>query len=63
MARRRQIINNGIDLATEAILAQLSPVPLNPAKPRVAIVAHDWCYDLAKLTSVWCHDMMALGEN
>ncbi|VEB57465.1 glycosyltransferase [Salmonella enterica subsp. enterica] len=44
-AGRCQIINNGIDLATEAILAQLSPVPLNPGKPRIAIVAHDLRYD------------------
>ncbi len=62
MARGRcQIINNGIDLATEeAILAQLSPVPLNPGKPRIAIVAHDLRYDGSSQRLV--HDMMALGE-
>lgn len=60
-AGRCQIINNGIDLATEAILAQLSPVPLNPGKPRIAIVAHDLRYD-GKTDQRLVHDMMALGE-
>ncbi|ELC9834744.1 colanic acid biosynthesis glycosyltransferase WcaC [Salmonella enterica] len=56
-----RVINNGIDLATEAILAQLSPVPLNPGKPRIAIVAHDLRYD-GKTDQRLVHDMMALGE-
>ncbi len=51
-AGRCQIINNGIDLATEAILAQLSPVPLNRANRELPL----WrmtCVMTAKLTSVW----------
>ncbi|SUI37394.1 glycosyltransferase [Salmonella enterica subsp. diarizonae] len=61
MARGCRIINNGIDLATEAILAELSPAPQIADKPRIAIVAHDLRYD-GKTDQRLVHDMMALGE-
>ncbi len=58
------IINNGIDLATEATFAQLSPVPLNPANSRIAIVAHDLRYDFRKTDQrlALMTYAMALGE-
>lgn len=60
-ADRCRIINNGIDLATEAILAELSPAPQIADKPRIAIVAHDLRYD-GKTDQRLVRDMMALSE-
>ena len=60
-AGRCRIINNGIDVATEAILAELTPVAATPGKPKIAIVAHDLRYD-GKTNQQLVRDMMALGE-
>ncbi|WP_213133950.1 colanic acid biosynthesis glycosyltransferase WcaC [Citrobacter sp. FP75] len=60
-AGRCAIINNGIDVATEAILSDL---PLNDAprsRPKIAIVAHDLRYD-GKTSQQLVRQMMALGE-
>ena len=51
-AGRCQIINNGIDVATEAILAELTPVKRFSTRPKIAVVAHDLRYD--GKTSSWC---------
>lgn len=60
-AGRCQIINNGIDVATEAILAELTPVADTAGKPKIAIVAHDLRYD-GKTNQQLVRDMMALGD-
>ena len=60
-AGRCRIINNGIDVATEAILAELSPVNETQGKPKIAIVAHDLRYD-GKTNQRLVRDMMALGD-
>lgn len=60
-AGRCRIINNGIDVATEAILAQLTPVSVTAGKPKIAIVAHDLRYD-GKTNQRLVREMMALGE-
>lgn len=60
-AGRCRIINNGIDVATEAILAELSPVNETPGKPKIAIVAHDLRYD-GKTNQRLVRDMIALGD-
>lgn len=60
-AGRCRIINNGIDVATEAILAELSPVNETQGKPKIAIVAHDLRYD-GKTNQRLVRDIMALGD-
>lgn len=60
-AGRCRIINNGIDVATEAILAELSPVSETSGKPKIAIVAHDLRYD-GKTNQKLVREMMALGD-
>ena len=60
-AGRCAIINNGIDVATEAILSDL---PLNDephSRPKIAIVAHDLRYD-GKTNQQLVRQMMALGD-
>lgn len=60
-AGRCAIINNGIDVATEAILSDL---PLNDElhnRPKIAIVAHDLRYD-GKTNLRLVKQMMALGD-
>ncbi|TKU46215.1 colanic acid biosynthesis glycosyltransferase WcaC [Citrobacter sp. wls757] len=42
---RCRIINNGIDVATEAILAELPAMPAESGRPKIAVVAHDLRYD------------------
>lgn len=42
---RCHIINNGIDVATEAILAELPAMPAESGRPKIAVVAHDLRYD------------------
>ncbi|WP_312946048.1 colanic acid biosynthesis glycosyltransferase WcaC [Superficieibacter sp.] len=42
---RCRIINNGIDVATEAILSGLPTVNPDAGKPKIAVVAHDLRYD------------------
>ncbi|WP_279045283.1 glycosyltransferase [Cedecea davisae] len=60
-AGRCKIINNGIDVATEAILAELPESSASTAKPRVAIVAHDLRYD-GKTDQKLVQELMALGD-
>ena len=60
-AGRCQIINNGIDVATEEILAELTPVAITTGKPKIAVVAHDLRYD-GKTNQQLVRDMMALGD-
>ncbi|MDM2910133.1 colanic acid biosynthesis glycosyltransferase WcaC [Citrobacter sp. Cpo012] len=40
-----RVINNGIDVATEAILAELPAMPAESGRPKIAVVAHDLRYD------------------
>lgn len=58
---RCQIINNGIDVATEAILAELPPVKVTAARPKIAVVAHDLRYD-GKTNQQLVRDIIALGD-
>ncbi|MBY8568353.1 glycosyltransferase, partial [Escherichia coli] len=58
---RCRIINNGIDMATEAILADLPPVRETQDKPKIAVVAHDLRYD-GKTNQQLVREMMALGD-
>ncbi|EJR1024203.1 colanic acid biosynthesis glycosyltransferase WcaC [Shigella flexneri] len=58
---RCRIINNGIDMATEAILADLPPVRETQGKPKIAVVAHDLRYD-GKTNQQLVREMMALGD-
>lgn len=58
---RCRIINNGIDMATEAILADLPPVRETQGKPKIAVVAHDLRYD-SKTNQQLVREMMALGD-
>jgi len=60
-AGRCRIINNGIDVATEAILAELTPVAVTPGKPKIAVVAHDLRYD-GKTNQQLVRQIMALGD-
>ncbi|MCS2161518.1 colanic acid biosynthesis glycosyltransferase WcaC [Scandinavium sp. H11S7] len=56
-----QIINNGIDVATEAILAELAPQSVTGRKPKIAVVAHDLRYD-GKTNQQLVRDIIALGD-
>lgn len=58
---RCRIINNGIDVATEAILAELTPLTATAGKPKIAVVAHDLRYD-GKTSQQLVRDIIALGE-
>ncbi|HAT3956171.1 TPA: colanic acid biosynthesis glycosyltransferase WcaC [Kluyvera ascorbata] len=58
---RCQIINNGIDVATEAILAELTPVKRHSSRPKIAVVAHDLRYD-GKTNQQLVRDIIALGD-
>ncbi|EEW1721678.1 TPA: colanic acid biosynthesis glycosyltransferase WcaC [Escherichia coli] len=58
---RCRIINNGIDMATEAILADLPPVRETQGKPKIAVVAHDLRYD-GKTNQQLVREMMALDD-
>ncbi|KFB98258.1 WcaC family colanic acid biosynthesis glycosyltransferase [Trabulsiella guamensis ATCC 49490] len=58
---RCRIINNGIDVATEAILAELTPLTTTAGKPKIAVVAHDLRYD-GKTNQQLVRDIIALGE-
>lgn len=61
-AGRCKIINNGIDVATEAILAQLPLTHDGCDKPKVAVVAHDLRYD-GKTNQKLIQAMMSLGDS
>lgn len=56
-----RIINNGIDVATEAILADLPPVTADAKRPKIAVVAHDLRYD-GKTNQQLVRDIIALGD-
>jgi len=56
-----RIINNGIDVATEAILAELAPQSVTGSKPKIAVVAHDLRYD-GKTNQQLVRDIVALGD-
>lgn len=56
-----RIINNGIDVATEAILADLQPISVTGDKPKIAVVAHDLRYD-GKTNQRLVRDIIALGD-
>lgn len=60
-AGRCHIINNGIDVATEAILAELPPRQAASAKPKIAVVAHDLRYD-GKTNQRLVRELVSLGE-
>ena len=60
-AGRCQIINNGIDVATEAILAELTPIKASATRPKIAVVAHDLRYD-GKTNQQLVRDIIALGD-
>ena len=60
-AGRCQIINNGIDVATESILAELPPPPPSGGAPKIAVVAHDLRYD-GKTRQQLVRDIVALGD-
>jgi putative colanic acid biosynthesis glycosyltransferase len=60
-AGRCKIINNGIDVATEAILAELPLTQASHDKPKVAVVAHDLRYD-GKTNQRLIQALMALGD-
>lgn len=60
-AGRCNIINNGIDVATEAILAELAPVKETQGKPKIAVVAHDLRYD-GKTNQQLVRDIMAMDD-
>ena len=60
-AGRCRIINNGIDVATEAILAELPAKHEESGRPKIAVVAHDLRYD-GKTSQQLVRAMIALGE-
>ena len=60
-AGRCQIINNGIDVATESILAELPPPSPSGGAPKIAVVAHDLRYD-GKTRQQLVRDIVALGD-
>ncbi|GHD90146.1 colanic acid biosynthesis glycosyltransferase WcaC [Pseudocitrobacter faecalis] len=60
-AGRCLVINNGIDVATETILADLQPKAANSQRPKIAVVAHDLRYD-GKTNQQLVQALMALGD-
>lgn len=58
---RCHIINNGIDVATEAILAELTAMPAESGRPKIAVVAHDLRYD-GKTSQQLVRAISALGD-
>lgn len=56
-----QVINNGIDLATEQILSRLPDAVTENSKPRLAVVAHDLRYD-GKTDQQLVRDIIARGD-
>lgn len=60
-AGRCLVINNGIDVATETILADLQPKVTNTQRPKIAVVAHDLRYD-GKTNQQLVQALIALGD-
>ncbi|POT59607.1 colanic acid biosynthesis glycosyltransferase WcaC [Citrobacter amalonaticus] len=60
-AGRCRIVNNGIDVATEAILAELAPMSESQGKSKIAVVAHDLRYD-GKTNPQLVREIVAAGE-
>ncbi len=60
-AGRCLVINNGIDVATETILADLQPKVANAQRPKIAVVAHDLRYD-GKTNQQLVQALIALGD-
>ncbi|EMN1294817.1 colanic acid biosynthesis glycosyltransferase WcaC [Citrobacter freundii] len=60
-AGRCRIINNGIDVATETILAELPAMPEESGRPKIAAVAHDLRYD-GKTSQQLVRAITALGD-
>ena len=60
-AGRCRIINNGIDVATEAILAELPAMHEKSGRPKIAVVAHDLRYD-GKTSQQLVRAITALGD-
>ncbi|MEO3991163.1 colanic acid biosynthesis glycosyltransferase WcaC [Pseudocitrobacter cyperus] len=58
---RCRVINNGIDVATETILADLAPMSVSTQRPKIAVVAHDLRYD-GKTNQQLVRDLIALGD-
>lgn len=58
---RCRVINNGIDVATEAILAELPAMPAESGRPKIAVVAHDLRYD-GKTSQQLVRAISALGD-
>ena len=58
---RCRIINNGIDVATEAILAELPAMHEKSGRPKIAVVAHDLRYD-GKTSQQLVRAITALGD-
>lgn len=58
---RCHVINNGIDVATEAILSDLPPQKGERDRPNIAVVAHDLRYD-GKTSQQLVQQMIALGD-
>lgn len=56
-----RVINNGIDIATEAILAEISTAMPATGVPKVAVVAHDLRYD-GKTNQKLVQEIIALGK-
>lgn len=60
-AGRCRVINNGIDLATEAILADITSATPVSGVPKIAVVAHDLRYD-GKTNQRLVQAIIALGK-
>ncbi len=56
-----RVINNGIDVATEAMLADIATVPPATGVTKVAVVAHDLRYD-GKTNQKLVQEIIALGK-
>lgn len=56
-----RVINNGIDVATEAMLARLPVAVPNGGRPKIALVAHDLRYD-GKTNQQLVNALVALGS-
>ncbi|MEA1065421.1 glycosyltransferase [Erwinia sp. HR93] len=60
-AGRCEVINNGVDISTEAILSTLPEREAEGQRPKIAVVAHDLRYD-GKTDQRLVREIIALGE-